>query len=98
MLENYIDSKQEIEDLKKEYKKILKKEDYKILNQRSETFLLHAMKHLITQKSESIEFPSTEWETKITQYYLNLAIGLELLLKSALLKNDVNISPGSRSL
>lgn len=91
MKEVYIDPKDDLNDLKKEYERASDKNDFLILHRRAENFLLHSMEHLFSAPQE-IYLTSPEWETKVTQYYLNLAIGLELILKSALLKNGKKIS------
>lgn len=84
---------EELQYEKKSYAEELKKKDWQYLKECGELFLIHAFSHLF-------EVPlvghgvsgDTNYGTKYSQFYLNLAVGLELLLKSILFKKGVNIN------
>ena len=92
----YISIEDELQYEKKIYTEELREEDWEYLKEASELFLIHAYSHLVETPLEGYEvFGDTSYTTKYSQFYLNLAVGLELLLKSILLKKGVkiNLSP-----
>ena len=103
----YISIKDEIEYEKQFYSEELKKTDWEFFKEAGEMFLIHAYSHrfnisqivykLRERYGPSVPelevFGNAEYVEKYRQFYLNLAIGLELLLKSILLKKGKNINP-----
>ena len=101
----YLSMKDEYEDEKRFYSEELKKSDWEFLKEASEMFLTHAYSHLfhISQSADKMAeylgldaseirvFGDKEDRKRYSQFYLNLAVGLELLLKSILLKEGVKI-------
>ncbi len=106
MKKYYISMKDEIEYEKQFYSEELKRTDWKFLKEAGEMFLIHAYSHRfkisqIVYKLRERYGPSVpelevfggdEYDEKYSQFYLNLAVGLEILLKSILLKKGVKIN------
>jgi hypothetical protein len=89
----YVSIKDEFQEEKDFYFEELNKKDWKRLRESSELFLVHAYSHLFKIPPAGYEvFGDTDYKIKYSQFYLNLAIGLELLLKSILLKKGKKIS------
>jgi hypothetical protein len=89
----YVSIKDEIQDEENFYTEEYKDADYVYLNESSELFLVHAYTHLLFNLNNGFEiFRDTNYQIKYGQFYLNLAIGLELLLKSILLKQGKPIN------
>jgi len=96
MTQYFISIEEELQYEKKFYAEELKEEDWKYLKESGELFLIHAFSHLLEVPLVDYEvFGDTNYHIKYSQFYLNLAVGLELLLKSILLKRGVkiNLSP-----
>ncbi len=96
MKQYYISIEEELQYEKKSYAEELKEEDWQYLKESGELFLIHAYSHLFKVPPVGYEvFGDTNYTIKYSQFYLNLAVGLELLLKSILLKRGVkiNLSP-----
>ena len=91
----YISIKEELDYERKTYEEELVQKDWRYLKEESELFLIHAYSHLfqIPKKGYAV-FGDTDDKLKYSQFYLNLAIGLELLLKSILLKTIIMRSLG----
>ena len=92
----YISIKDELQYERKFYTEELSKKDWGYIKETSELFLIHAYSHLFKTPSEGYAvLGDTHYTIKYSQSYLNLAVGLELLLKSILLKKGVkiNLSP-----
>ncbi len=106
MKQYYISMKGEVEYEKQFYAEELKKSDWEPLKEASEMFLIHAYSHrfYISQAaykfaercgadpSQFEVFGDEEYKIRYGQFYLNLAVGLEILLKSILLKKGVRIN------
>ncbi|MBA7679783.1 hypothetical protein ES703_88087 [subsurface metagenome] len=89
----YASIKDDLQEEKKSYAEELKKTDWEYLKEASELFLIHAYSHLFKTLKHGYEvFGDTNYKIKYSQFYLNLAVGLELLLKSILLKKGVTIN------
>ncbi len=87
----------ELQEEKNIYDEELRKRDWTYLKQSSELFLIHAYSHLFEVPPAGYEiFGDANYRTKYRQFYLNLAVGLELLLKSILLKKGTNINRSSK--
>jgi len=98
--------KQDFQEEKKFYSEELGKSDWKHLKEAGEMFLTHAYSHLfhISQSTNNFAklygfdasqvkvFGDDEYNKRYSQFYLNLAVGLEILLKSILLRKDVKIN------
>jgi len=98
--------KKDLQDEEKFYSAELGKSDWKYLKEAGEMFLIHAYSHqfeispvvykLRERYGHSIPelevFGDDEYEIKYAQFSLNLAIGLELLFKSILLKKGTKIN------
>ena len=98
--------KDELQDEKRFYAEELGGKDWKPLKKAGEMFLIHAYSHRfqISQNAykfaerlgrdpSSIEvFGDDEYKIRYGQFYLNLAVGLELMLKSILLKKGIGIN------
>lgn len=109
MKQYYISMKDEVEYEKQFYSGELKKSDWAPLKEASEMFLIHAYSHRFqisqvaykfaerygADASQFEVFGDDEYKIKYGQFYLNLAVGLELLLKSILLQKGVRISLGT---
>lgn len=88
----YVSIKDELQEEQEFYAEELRKKDWEYLKESSELFLIHAYSHLFKTSPTGYEvFGDTNYKIKYSQFYLNLAIGLELLLKSILLKKGVKI-------
>jgi len=102
----YISMQEDFREEEKFYSGQLEKSDWKHLKKASELFLVHAYLHLfeILEVANKI-FGSSDIDTsrvrvfgddqdtiKYQQYYLNLAVGLELLCKSILLRKGIKIN------
>ena len=88
----YVSIKDELQEEEEFYAEELKKTDCEYLKKSGELFLIHAYSHLFETPLTGYEiFGDTNYKTKYGQFYLNLAVGLELLLKSILLKKGVKI-------
>jgi hypothetical protein len=103
----HIDIKEELRYEKKLYDEVITQRDWKYLKVSADLFLGHAYEHLLKVHSSRLKvfrdtewdtkykmeiFGDTEWDTKYNQFHLNLAVGLELLLKSILLKKGIKIN------
>lgn len=89
----YLSIKSNLQEEQESYAEELRKEDWKYLKESSELFLTHAYSHLFKPYPAGYEvFGDTDYKIKYSQFYLNLAIGLELLLKSILLKKGTKIN------
>ena len=102
----YLSMKDEVEYERQFYSEELKESDWKYLKEAGEMFLIHAYFHRfkisrIVHKLRERYGPSVpelevfgndEYDEKYGQFYLNLAVGLELLLKSILLKKGKKIN------
>ncbi|MFC1983732.1 hypothetical protein ACFLVO_01780 [Chloroflexota bacterium] len=98
--------KDEYEDEKRFYSEELKNSDWEFLKEASEMFLIHAYSHLfhISQSTDKMAehlgldaseirvLGDKEDRKRYSQFYLNLAIGLEFLLKSILLRKNERIN------
>ena len=105
MKQYYISMKDEFEYERQFYSEELKKSDWKPLKEAGEMFLIHAYSHRFQISQVAYKFAKpygadasrlevfgdTDYKIKYSQFYLNLAVGLELLLKSILLKEGVKI-------
>lgn len=92
----YISIKDELQYERKIYAEELGKKDWEYLKKASEFFLVHAYTHLFENQLIGYEvFGDKNYRIKYSQFYLNLAVGLELLLKSMLLMKGmkINLSP-----
>ena len=88
----YVSMKEELQYEKEFYAEELRRKDWEYLKESSELFLIHAYSHLFKTSPAGYEvFGDTDYKIKYGQFYLNLAVGLELLLKSILLKKGVKI-------
>ena len=93
MKQYYVSIKDELQEEKEFYAEELKKRDCEYLKKSGELFLIHAYSHLFETPLTGYEiFGDTNYKTKYGQFYLNLAVGLELLLKSILLKKGIKIN------
>ena len=106
MKQYYIPMKDEVEYERQFYSEELKKSDWKPLKEAGEMFLIHAYSHRfeispVVYKLRECYGPSVpelevfgddEYKIKYAQFNLNLAIGLELLFKSILLKKGTKIN------
>jgi len=102
----YISMKGEVEYERQFYSEELKKSDWKPLKEAGEMFLIHAYSHRFqiskvayklserygADASRFEVFGDDEYKTRYAQFNLNLAIGLELLFKSILLKKGIKIN------
>ena len=102
----YISMRDEVEHERQFYSEELKKSDWKPLKEAGEVFLIHAYSHRfkISQIVHKLRerygpsvpelevFGNDEYKEKYSQFYLNLAVGLELLFKSILLKKGTKIN------
>ena len=108
MKQYYVSMKDEVEYEKQFYSDELSKSDWEFLKEAGEMFLIHAYSHrfeispvvykLRERYGPSVPelevFGDKEYKIKYGQFNLNLAIGLELLLKSILLKKGERINLG----
>ena len=106
MKQYYISMKDELQDEKKFYTEELGKKDWKHLKEAGEIFLIHAYSHLFVISSRADKIAkiigadaskfqvlfNDEYKIKYSQFYLNLAVGLELILKSILLRKGERIT------
>ncbi len=106
MKQHYVSMKDEVEYERQFYSEELKKSDWEFLKEASEMFLIHAYSHrfeispvvykLRERYGPSVPelelFGGKEYTIRYAQFNLNLAIGLELLFKSILLKKDIKIN------
>ena len=102
----YLSMKNNLQEEQESYAEELRKEDWKYLKEASEMFLIHAYSHRFKISQSAYKFteryggdPSQfevfgddEYKEKYSQFYLNLAVGLEILLKSILLKKGIKIN------
>ena len=89
----YLSVGSDLQEEQEVYAEELRKKDWEYLKKSSEIFLIHAYSHLFKSPLAGYEvFGDTNYKIKYGQFYLNLAIGLELLLKSVLLKKGVKIN------
>lgn len=89
----YLSMKEDLREERKFYAEELRKTDWEYLKNPSELFLIHAYLHLFQSSPAGYEvFGDTNYKIKYSQFYLNLAVGLELLLKSILLKKGVKVN------
>lgn len=96
MTRYFIPMEEELQYERKSYAEELEEKDWQYLKESGELFLIHAFSHLFEVSPVGHEvFGDTNYNIKYSQFYLNLAVGLELLLKSILLKRGVkiNLSP-----
>jgi len=98
--------KEDLQEEKKFYSEELGKSDWKHLKEAGEMFLIHAYSHLfhISQVANKFAklygleasrlevFGDDEYTKRYSQFYLNLAVGLEILLKSILLRKGEKIN------
>ena len=108
MKQYYRSMEQDVQEERKFYSEELGKSDWKPLKEASEMFLIHAYSHRFHISQAALRFaerygadPSQfevlggkEHTIRYGQFNLNLAIGLELLLKSILLKKGEMINLG----
>ncbi len=93
MKQYYISIEEELDYEAKLYAEELLKEDWPYIKEEAELFLIHAFSHLFETSVKGYEvLGSDEHKTKYSQFYLNLAVGLELLLKSILLKKGIGVN------
>lgn len=93
MTRYYISMEEELQYERKSYTEELQEKDWQYLKESGELFLIHAFSHLFESILVDYEvFGDTNYKIKYSQFYLNLAVGLELLLKSILLKRGVKIN------
>jgi hypothetical protein len=106
MKQYYLSIKDELQEEEKFYSEELGKADWGPLKEASEMFLIHAYSHRFQISQSAYKLaerygadPSqfevsgdNEYKIRYGQFYLNLAIGLELLLKSILLKKGKKIN------
>jgi len=91
----YLSIRSDLQEEQALYAEELRKNDWEYLKASSELFLTHAYSHLFKPSPAGYEvFGDTDYKIKYSQFYLNLAVGLELLLKSILLKKGVKINLG----
>ena len=89
----YVSMEENLREEEGFYAEELVKADWERLKEASELFLIHAYSHLFETSATGWEvFGDTSDKIKYSQFYLNLAVGLELLLKSILLKKGKKIS------
>jgi len=102
----YLSIEDELQEEKEFYAEELSKEDWKFLKEAGEMFLIHAYLHRFKiskvanklaeryggDPSQFEVFGDAEHKEKYRQLYLNLALGLEILLKSILLKKGEKIN------
>lgn len=96
MTRYFISMEEELQYERKSYAEELEEKDWQYLKESGELFLIHAFSHLFEVPPVGHEvLGDTNYNIKYSQFYLNLAVGLELLLKSILLKRGVkiNLSP-----
>ncbi|MGB2815047.1 MAG: hypothetical protein WBC50_01490 [Dehalococcoidales bacterium] len=106
MKQYYISMKDEVEYEKQFYSGELKKPDWKPLKEAGVMFLIHAYSHRFqisqvayklaerygADASQFEVFGDADYTMKYSQFYLNLAVGLELLLKAILLKKGEKVN------
>ncbi len=106
MKQYYISMKNELRGEKKFYTEELGKSDWKFLKEAGEMFLIHAYSHLFQIPQVAYKFAEKlggdasqievlfddEYKIRYGQFNLNLAVGLELLLKSILLRKGIKIN------
>ena len=93
MKQHFRSMKEDLQEEKKFYSEELDRKDWEYLKNSSELFLIHAYLHLFKTSIPGFEvFGGDEYNIKYGQFYLNLAVGLELLLKSILLKKGEKIN------
>jgi len=106
MKQYYRSIKQDLHDEKVFYSEELSKSDWMHLKEAGEMFLIHAYSHRfsISQIAYNIAerygadpsqfevFGDDDYKIKYGQFYLNLAVGLEIILKSVLLKRGAKIN------
>jgi hypothetical protein len=104
--QSYISMEEELEYERKFYSEELGKEDWKQLKKAGELFIIHAYTHLFEIPQLAYRFAEKlgidasqiniafddEYDIKYRQFNLNLAVGLEILLKSLLLKKGLKIN------
>lgn len=90
----YISLDGELQYERKYYAEELRKKDWEYLKDSSEVFLTHAYSHLFETFAAREVFGDTNYKIRYSQFYLNLAVGLELLIKSVLLKKGIKINLG----
>ena len=89
----YVQIKDIIKEEEKFYSEEYKSSDWVYLKDASELFLIHAYTHLFLGSENRFEIiGDVDYLRKHRQFYLNLAIGLELLLKSIMLKQEMPIN------
>jgi len=102
----YINMKEELQEEQRFYAEELKGTDWERIKEASEMFLIHAYSHRfqISQVAHSLAerygadasqlevFGDADYQMKYSQFYLNLAVGLELLLKAILLKKGEKVN------
>ncbi len=106
MKQYYISMKHEFQYEKQFYSGELRKSDWKPLKEAGEMFLIHAYSHLFKTSVVSDKIAELigdsdlrfevigddEYEIKYGQFYLNLAVGLELIFKSILLRKGIQVN------
>jgi len=106
MKQNYISMGEELENEKKFYAEELEKSDWKYLKNAGEMFLIHAYSHRFHISQSAYKFAERiggdpthfeifgddEDKIRYSQFNLNLAVGLELILKSILLRKGIKIN------
>ena len=89
----YLNMKDELEYERAQYREDLLPNDWQYLLEESELFLVHAYTHLFKVSDKGYEvLGDVDNRLKYSQFYLNLAVGVELLLKAILLKKGLNIN------
>ena len=93
MKQYYKSIKEELDYEAELYAEKLLKKDWRYMKEEAELFLIHAFSHLFEISAKGYDLlGSDEHKTKYSQFYLNLAVGLELLLKSILLKKRIGVN------
>jgi len=80
-----------LQEEQKVYAEELKGTDWRYIKEASDLFLIHAYSHLFESHSEEV-FADKNYTKRYSQFNLNLAVGIELLLKALLLKKGVEIN------
>jgi len=89
----YAQLKDDFQEEERFYAEAYKSSDWTYLKDASELFLIHAYSHLFLGSENGYEIlGNADYRRKYGQFYLNLAIGLELLLKAIMLKQEMAIN------
>ena len=106
MKQYYLSIESQLQEEREFYAEELRKRDWKFLKEAGEMFLIHAYSHRFKISQSAYKFAERyggdpaqfeifgddEYKEKYRQFYLNLAVGLEILLKSTLLKKGIKIN------